>query len=115
MSIRAKLQMIPKYRNRGILQLICALAMTVALIAIALSSRRQAHRMSDERILVLILLYFGSVKMWMVGSFTLARAKGHGRDTIGGIFLFLLLLGFCVPIAPFVFPGLVIFGLKDRT
>jgi hypothetical protein len=107
--------MIPRLRNRGILQLTCGLALTVAFIATALASRRQAHRISDERILLLILLYFASVIMWMVGSFTLARAKGHGRDTIGGIFLFLLLLGFCVPIAPFVFPGVVIFGLKDRT
>jgi len=107
--------MISKYRNRGILELAGALILTVVLILIAVSSRRQVQGMSDERIMVLLLLYLATMTMWMVGSFTLARAKGHGRDTIGGIFLFLFLLGFCVPIAPFLFPGFVIFGLKDKT
>ena len=107
--------MIAKYRNRGILELAGALILTVVLILVAVASRRQVGRMSDERIVVLLLLYLGATTMWMIGSFSLARAKGHGRDTIGGIFLFLFLLGICVPIAPFLFPGFVIFGLKDKT
>ena len=96
--------MIPKHRNRAILQLASALALTVAIIVIAVSSRRQPQRISDERIVVLLLLYLGSMTLWMIGSFSLARAKGHGRDTIGGIFLFLFLLGFCVPLAPLFSP-----------
>jgi len=51
----------------------------------------------------------------MSGSFSFAKAKGYATDMIGGIFIFLLVLGCCIPIAPFVFPAVAIFGLKDKT
>jgi len=70
--------------------------------------------MNDNWKVIVILSYLGTVTMWMVGSFSLAKAKGYGSDMMGGIFLFLFILGFCIPFAPFVFPGLVIFGLKDK-
>jgi hypothetical protein len=60
-------------------------------------------------------LYLATVTMWMVGSFSLAKAKGHHADTVGSIFIFLFILGFCIPMAPFIFPGFVIFGLEDKT
>jgi hypothetical protein len=103
--------MITKYRNWGILQLICALALTVAVVIVF---RGRGLNISDNRTIILIILYLAAVTLWMVGSFSLAKAKGYGSDTMGGIFLFLFLLGFCIPIAPFVFPGFVIFGLKDK-
>src|SRR5690242_8809946 len=105
--------MITKHRNRGIGQLACAVFMTVALVILFRHSG--GFRMSDNWKVILILSYLSTVTMWMVGSFSLAKAKGYGSDMMGGIFLFLFLLGFCIPIAPFVFPGLVIFGLKDKT
>jgi hypothetical protein len=109
--------MIPKYRNRGILQLVGGLGLTGALVVMVMLSRDLFHlnRLSDARKVILLLLYLGSVTLWMVGSYNLARAKGHGRDAIGAVFLFFFVLGCLVPIAPFIFPGYVIFALKDKT
>jgi predicted permease len=73
------------------------------------------HRTSDGTIALLLLFYLATVTMWMVGSFSLARAKGYSSDMMGAVFIFLFILGFCFPVAPFVFPAVVVFGLKDKT
>lgn len=53
----------------------------------------------------------------MAASFSLAKAKakGYAADMVGGMFLFLFLLGGCIPFAPFLFPFVALFGLKDKT
>ena len=71
-------------------------------------------RLNEGWMVTWFLLYLGTVSLWMVGSFSLARAKGYHTDTMGGLFIFLFLLGFCFPVAPFLFPAVVIFGLKDK-
>ena len=70
---------------------------------------------SDGQRAMMVLFYFATVTMWMVGSFSLAKAKGHSADSMGAVFIFLIIFGLCIPIAPFVFPGFVIFGLEDKT
>ena len=72
-------------------------------------------RTSDGMIALLIVFYLATVTMWMVGSFSLAKAKGYSSDMMGAVFIFLFILGFCFPIAPFVLPAVVLFGLKDKT
>jgi hypothetical protein len=104
--------MITKHRNRGLAQLVFAILMTVGLVFGVLKDGRHT---SDGMTALLVLLYFATVTMWMVGSFSLAKAKGYGSDMMGGVFLFLFILGFCFPIAPFAMPAVVIFGLKDKT
>ena len=109
--------MISKHRNRGILQLTLALALTGLLIFMwhKGGSHLRLNRVSDGWMIFWFFLYLGTITLWMIGSFSLAKAKGYGTDMIGGLFLFLFVLGFCIPIAPMVFPGFVIFGLKDKT
>ena len=72
-------------------------------------------RPNDNFLVLVLFLYLGAVVMWMAGSFTLAKAKGYEGDMVGGVFMFLLILGCCFPIAPLLFPGVVIFALKDKT
>jgi cytochrome bd-type quinol oxidase subunit 2 len=109
--------MISKHRNRGIIQL--AFAMVLTGVLIFMWRKGAAHlrlrQVSDGWMIFWFFLYLGTVTLWMVGSFSLAKAKGYGTDMMGGLFMFLFLLGFCIPLAPFVFPGFVIFGLKDKT
>lgn len=107
--------MITKHRNRGISQLAIAILMTAALVFGFMKSGRKTSETSDGVFALLFLLYLATVTMWMVGSFSLAKAKGYGTDMMGGIFIFLFILGFCFPVAPLVFPAVVIFGLKDKT
>ena len=104
--------MISTYRNRGILQLSFAVVLTVVLTIMGYTWGR---RMKDTQIAILILLYLAAVTMWMVGGFSLAKAKGYDGDMVGGVFVFLYIAGFCFPLVPFIFPGVVIFGLKDKT
>jgi hypothetical protein len=105
--------MISRFRNRSLLQYAIAILLTVLFGIVA--SRINRVNVNDDQLVMLILLYVGSWVMWMWGSFTLAKAKGYGSDWSGNVFIFLLALGFCFPIAPFIFPGFIIFGLKDKT
>ncbi|HEY3864128.1 MAG TPA: hypothetical protein VGO59_19845 [Verrucomicrobiae bacterium] len=108
--------MIPKHRNRGIIQLAAGLGMAVLcgfMLRDALPDLR-AGTMSDGWKALLVLVYLATVTMWMAGSFSLAKAKGYGTDIMGPVFVFLFLLGICVPLSPFLFPWVVIFGLKDK-
>ena len=52
--------------------------------------------------------------MWMVASFSLARAKGYQRDFASGLFVVIYIIGFCFPIAPILFPLFIIFALEDK-
>ncbi len=103
--------MISKHRNRAFLQLAVAAALMAAFVILICT---RARRVSDTWIIAFILLYLAAVTMWMVGSFTLAKAKGYEGDLACGVFVFLYVVGFCFPIAPLLFPGGVIFGLKDK-
>ncbi len=105
--------MIAKYRNRGLIQLGVALVATGLLVYLATKLDRR-HR-SDNLFILILFVYIGCWVLWMAGSLSLAKAKGYGGDMAGGILLFLILLGFCVPISVFAFPVVVMFGLKDKT
>ena len=105
--------MIPKHRNRGIVQLVCAIGLTALLIYLV--SRRRGLHTSDNWVVFGILLYVACWAMWMFASFSLARAKGYGPDYFGAILIFLYIFAFCFPVALFVFPAVAIFGLKDKT
>ena len=103
--------MISRYRNRSILWFACATVLTPA-FGFAFAN---VGKMTNDNLGVLALfLYLGSVTLWMVGSFNLAKAKGYGDDQVGGVFLFLFLLGCIIPFAPCIFPLGVLF-LKDKT
>jgi len=84
-------------------------------LLIALFPKKRFHPTTDDRFIFLLFLYLGTVIMWMVASFSLAKAKGYSSDETGAIFIFLFLLAFCFPVAAFLLPGVVIFGLKDKT
>lgn len=86
--------------------------MTIGLVFGLVNAGRAGR---DDIFALLILPYLATVTMWMVGSFSLAKAKGYGSDMMGAVFMLLFILGFCFPIAPFVFPAVVLFGLKDKT
>src|SRR5260370_2017536 len=109
--------MISKHRNRGIFQLAVALVLTALLVFMwhKGAGHLRVREVSEGWMVFWFFLYLGTVTLWMVGSFSLAKAKGYDTDMMGGLFIFLFLLGFCFPVAPFVFPGFVIFGLKDKT
>ena len=77
--------------------------------------RRDKLQPSDNYLVLLLFVYLGCWTMWMVASFTLAKAKGYAGDFAGAIFLLLIVLGFCFPVAVFVFPAVVLFGLEDKT
>jgi len=105
--------MIARYRNKGFIQLACAVAMTALLVF--LYSRWDRRSPNDNIVILLVFLYFACWVLWMVASFTLAKAKGYSTDLAGGIFLFLIVVGFCFPIAALLFPIVVLFGLNDKT
>ena len=103
--------MISRYRNRSILWFACASVLTAAFGVAFVSAGKMTH---DNWIVLLMFLYLGSVTLWMVGCFNLAKAKGYGDDRVGGMFLLLFILGCFVPFAPCIFPLGVLF-LKDKT
>jgi len=103
--------MITKYRNRGLIQFVTALH--IAAIAIGLFVWFDGKE-SDGWVAFLVLAYIGTVILLMAASFSLAKAKGYADDMVGGLFLMLFLLGCCIPFAPFLFPIVVLFGLKDK-
>lgn len=71
--------------------------------------------MSQDEVAMFFLAYFCTAAVWMIGSYSLAKAKGYDDHTMGGVLLFLFIAGFCIPLAPFLFPGVVLFGLPDKT
>lgn len=107
--------MISKYRNRAAIQIACAFVLTVLW---AFFTYKQVHTPISQRgrgwTALLIIGFFASWVMWMMGSITLTRAKGYQRDFAGGLFVFIYLLGFCFPIAPVLFPLFIIFALEDK-
>jgi hypothetical protein len=104
--------MIAKYRNRGIIQIVCALVLTVLLVVLI---RNRGPRVSDDKVALGFLLYCAAWTMWMVASFSLAKARGYASDFTGTLFLLFFIVGFCFPIAPMLFPLYIVFALKDKT
>jgi hypothetical protein len=104
--------MIAKYRNRGIVYISCALVLTALLIVLIY---RHGPKVSDGTMALGFLLYCATWTMWMVASFTLAKARGYASDFTGTLFLIFFIIGFCFPIAPMLFPLYIIFALKDKS
>jgi ABC-type phosphate transport system permease subunit len=105
--------MITKYRNRSILQAICALVLSVLLVIVF---RKSIHvRTSHDWFVLALVLYFATWAMWVMTSLSLARAKGYSRDLAGTLFLIFIIVGFCVPIALVAFPFYIIFAMEDKT
>lgn len=88
--------MIATYRNRGILQLGAALALTTALIF--LLTRKRGLHVDDGWAVLGIFLYLGVWAAWLAASYNFFKAKGYSPHTSGGIFLFMILFSLCVPI-----------------
>ncbi len=108
--------MIPKYRNRALIQLACALVLTALLVFwISLIVRQGIQHRNENYMALLLVLYLGCWTMWMIASYSLAKAKGYSGEMAGGIFVFLMVIAFCFPIAAILFPVAVIFGLDDKT
>jgi hypothetical protein len=109
--------MIPKYRNRGILQIVIAVIMAVV-FTVGLMWVRSNHKhgevMSDASFVFWLFFYLGTVAMWVAGGFSLAMAKGYHSDAVGCLFVVSYLAGVLVPLFPLFFPIIVAFGLKDK-
>lgn len=107
--------MISRYRNRGLLQVAGAVAIiAVSGIIYYLFHQRDAEVISDNWDVLFLLAYLSAVALVLAATFSFAKAKGYSEDMVGGILIFLILFGLCVPCAAFVFPVAVVFGLKDR-
>jgi len=104
--------MITKYRNRSIILAIFALALSVLLVVVFRKSIRV--RTSDDWTALAVVLYLAAWAMWVMTSLSLARAKGYSRDLAGTLFLVFIVIGFCVPIAPVLFPFYIIFAMEDK-
>ena len=106
--------MIAKYRNRATIQIICATVLS-ALCVFAFLKTGHTRKNEDNLKALVIVLYFGSYAMWIISSMTLARAKGHDRDSTGILFAVCYIVGFCLPILQILLPLFIIFGLEDKT
>lgn len=104
--------MITRHKDRAVLQLAGA-AITI-IVGSTLAGFLGRERMEDM-LVVILFAYVGAVVLLMMGSFSLARAKGYETDMMGCILVFLYFAGFLFPLAPLLLPGIVIFGLKDKT
>jgi hypothetical protein len=108
--------MIPKYRNRALIEIACALGLTVLCV---LLTRKVMHTAISQRsggwTALVVIAYFATWVMWMVASLSLTRAKGYQRDFTSGLFVFIYIIGFCFPIAPVLFPLFIILALEDKT
>src|SRR5262245_29464749 len=103
--------MITKYRNLGIVYTVLALGLTVLFIIVL----RQSMGLREETWRVyLIPVYMAAAVLWIMASYTLAKAKGYGPDALGRVLLVSILLGFCCQPLALVFPFLGFF-LEDRT
>jgi hypothetical protein len=109
---QAKIQMISKHRNRAIVQLVFAAVVTVLLVVLF---KNHGRHMTNDFGLIVFFSLLGMTVLWSIGGFSLAQAKGYDFHTMGGAFIFLFIAGFCVPIARFLFPLVVMFGLPDKT
>ncbi len=107
--------MIPKYRNRGIFQLVCAILMTAVLVVGVGRAGKTSYHTDGGWIALALVLYIAAYIMWTKAGFSFVRAKGYPRDYAGQMFLFLIILGFCFPGAAFVLPAVALFGLDDRS
>lgn len=92
--------------------MILAALVTALPVILFLAGVRVSH---DDMWVFLMFWYLVVMTLWAMSCFTLAKAKGYDTNSIGGMFLFLMLLGFCIPLAPLIFPLGIMFGLKDKT
>jgi hypothetical protein len=108
--------MITKYRNRSIFLAAGAIVSSALLVV---TFRKMMHTPMDQRTdgltTLIVVLYFASWAMWVMTSLSLAKAKGHSRDLAGTLFMVFLLVGFCVPTTPLLFPFFVLFAMEDKT
>jgi hypothetical protein len=108
--------MITKYRNRSIFLAMGAIISTTLL---AITVCKMMHTPMDQRTdgltALIVVLYVASWAMWVMTSLSLARAKGHSRDLAGTLFMVFLVVGFCIPITPLLFPFVVLFAMEDKT
>jgi cytochrome c oxidase assembly factor CtaG len=106
--------MIAKHRNWALVQIVVAIALTVALVMVF---RKSVHvrEGADNWDVLGIALYVAAYAAWVSASLTLARARGYQRDAMGALFMVVFVIGFCIPILPILFPFFIIFGLQDRT
>jgi peptidoglycan biosynthesis protein MviN/MurJ (putative lipid II flippase) len=106
--------MIPHFRRKGFIQLSAAAVLT-SLLAFLIVRRDRPHA-SDGYVVLLLFLMVACWVLWMLASYTLAKAKGYDSQSSSGMFVVFLVLGFCfMPIMMFAFPVIVLFGLKDKT
>jgi uncharacterized membrane protein len=108
--------MISKYRNRALLQTIFAIILTISTVVFLVVLHKHIYRRdeSNDWGVLIIPLFFADWAMWMLVSFTLAKAKGYSKDFAGGLFIMMFILGFCIPMAPMLFPLYIIFAMEDR-
>lgn len=103
------------HRNRAVIQYVIALGLTALVIYMFVQGlpKLRTEQLGEGWMILWLFLYLGTVTLWMVASFSLAKAKGHRSDKIGCIFGFCFVVGVFIPIAPFIFPAYVIFALED--
>lgn len=107
--------MIAKYRNRSLIYLICAIALTIGLGLMLQHSERHIFRGQNNGLAALgIIGYVGAWVSWMLVGFNLARAKGYSRDFTGSMFVGVYILAICFPPLFIGFPLYILFGLEDR-
>jgi cobalamin synthase len=106
--------MISKYRNRALIQIVIAITLTILLVLVF----RMANRFrpsSDDWFVLALILYVAAYAFWVMGSLSMAKARGYNGDSIGFLFMVCFIVGFCIPILPLLFPFFIIFGLEDKT
>lgn len=106
--------MIAKHRNRALVQIVVAIALSAALVVV-FRKGVHTHEGADNWMVLGIVLYFAAYAAWVSASLTLARARGYQRDAMGALFMVVFVIGFCIPILPLLFPFFIIFGLQDKT
>ena len=106
--------MIVKHRNWAFLQMVIAILLSVLFIIVLRKAKHMNHGADDWNVLG-VVLYVAAYAMWVMASFSLARAKGYHGDAMGALLTVCLILGFCIPILPILFPFYMIFGLEDKT
>jgi len=107
--------MIAKYRNRTLIYLTLASALTVA---IAFLVHKNMHTRVSERSSGLIAFgvigYIVAWISWVLVGFSLARAKGYSQDFTGTLFMVVYFIGLCFPVVVVAFPLYILFGMEDK-
>ncbi len=108
--------MIIEFRNRAAAWLVAAVVLT-GVVGASIYFRESLRPYSNE---VLFILAYFTVALtawyaWIAVGWNLAKAKGHDSRTSGGLLAVLFIASFCIPIAVFLFPIVVAFGLDDKT